>query len=403
MVDAAPFRALRYDPRVAGDALATSAPAYDDVGRFTYAHHRAVSPYTVLELLTPAGTPAYERWRRTGVLVEEPEPAVYVYEEHELRHGVPAVQRGVLVALGLAPLGSTVLPHEQVDVGRVADRLERLAAVPVDVAPVFALYRDAPAALTDLLTRPPARAPLVAMTDEAGIDHRIWPLTDPHDLATVREGFSDLRVVIADGHHRYVTALAFAAQRGAAHGDPPWARTLAYLVDVDRHGPVVLPVHRLLRRAPADLVDCLRADFRVEPGPADLDALATELAALDGVAYGLRLPDGRGLLLRAHDSAALRRRLPAERSPLWRQLDAAVLTGAVLPSLDLPDDAVEPAPDAAAAAGEVERGTAAALLLLRPVPAATVHELAAGGETLPPKTTSFRPKPRTGLILRSVV
>ena len=97
MVDAAPFRALRYEPAVAGDPATTSAPAYDELERFTYARHLQASPYTVLELLAPraesfaAAGAAYDRWRRTGVLVTDDRPGYYLYEEHELRHGVPAV------------------------------------------------------------------------------------------------------------------------------------------------------------------------------------------------------------------------------------------------------------------------------------------------------------------------
>lgn len=413
MVDAAPFRALRYDPAVAGDAALTSAPAYSDFERFTYARHRAASPYTVLELLAPrrGGTDAYaaagatlRRWRRTGVLVEDATPALYRYEEHELRGGTPTVQRGVLAAVALGPVDGSgdVLPHEDVLPERVGERLERLAAAPVDLAPVFMLYTDALPDLRALLASPPRQRPLVAFTDDAGVDHRVWRIAGP-DTHVVRTALSDTRVVIADGHHRYATALAFAASRtpGAAV-DPPWRRILGYLVDANDNGPVVLGVHRLLRTAPHDLIARLEHDFTIAPAAADPRALAASLVDAGEIAFGLRLP-GCGLLLRARAPAALRARLPPGRSARWRTLDAAVLLHAVLPPLRIPAADIEATPDAAGACSEVDAGAAAALVLLRPVTAATVHALAAAGERMPPKTTWFRPKPRTGLLLRPVV
>ncbi|MBA2318009.1 MAG: DUF1015 domain-containing protein [Euzebyales bacterium] len=410
MVDAAPFRGVRYDPQVAGDAETTSAPAYDDIERFAYARHRTASPYTVLELLAARGARGYadaggtlDRWWRTRVLVADPEPAFYRYEEHELRDGVPAVQRGLMVALRLEPLDGrgAVLAHEEVDPTRVEERLERLEAAPLDVSPVFAMYRDGPTELRDLLDRPPLSRPLVAASDETGTDHRIWRVGDAGDIALVRAALSTLRVVIADGHHRYATALAHAHRLGDA-ADSTAHRTLAYLVDAQVHGPRLEPVHRLLRSAPADLLDRLAADFTIEPGPADPRTLELRLRASRRCVFGLRLAEGRGYLLRPRDEDALRGRLPGDRSPAWRAVDAVILAAAVLGPLGVDPSAVEPRTDAAAAAAAVDGGQASALILVRPTTAAVVHEVAERGEPLPAKTTSFHPKPRTGLLMRAV-
>jgi uncharacterized protein (DUF1015 family) len=410
VVDAAPFRGVRYDPVVAGDAEATSAPAYDDVERFAYARHRTASPYTVLELLAARGARGYtdaggtlDRWWRTGVLVADPEPAFYRYEEHELRDGVPAVQRGLMVALSLEPLDGrgAVLAHEEVDPTRVQERLERLEAAPLDVSPVFVLYRDGPPELRELLDRPPRSRPLVAASDETGTDHRIWRVGDAGEIALVRAALSTLRVVIADGHHRYATALAHAQRLGDA-ADPAVHRTLAYLVDAEVHGPRLEPVHRLLRTAPADLLDRLAADFTIEPGPADPRTLELRLRATRRCVFGLRLAEGRGYVLRPRDEAVLQARLPADRSTAWRALDTVILTYAVLHPLGVDASAVEPRSDAAAATAAVDGGQASALVLVRPTTAAAVHELAERGEPMPAKTTSFHPKPRTGLLMRAV-
>lgn len=410
MVDAAPFRGVRYDAAVAGDPATTSAPAYDDLERFAYARHRTASPYTVLELLASRGDDGYaaagaalERWWRTGVLVRDPDPAFYRYEEHELRAGVPAVQRGILAAVKLEPLDGTgaVLAHEAVDPSRVEERLERLQAVPLDVSPVFAMYKDAPAALTAVLERPPSRPPVVAITDEDGIDHRVWALDEPRDLATIVAALTQVRVVIADGHHRYATAIAW-HRRETASGRIGSDRTLMYLVDAMTHGPRVLPVHRLVTALPENVLARLRQDFLLEPAPPDPRGLSLRLDAAAGRALALRLPGPRGLLLRARDDAALTAALPDNRSASWRALDTAVLDHVVLPGLGITPDQIAARSDAVTAAAEVDAGTAAGLFMVRPVDTGTVLRLAAAGEPMPAKTTSFRPKPRTGLVMRAL-
>jgi uncharacterized protein (DUF1015 family) len=415
VVDAAPFRAVRYDPRVSGDPGSTSAPAYDDVEPLAYARHRTASPYTVLELLAGgaaadaggyAGAGAsLERWRRTGVLVTEPDPAFYLYEEHALHGGVPTLQRGVLAAVAVTPLdaGGDVLPHEAIDAERVGDRLARLSAVPIDVSPVFGIYRGSDDALTALLSRRPRIPPIVAITDEDGTDHRIWALRDPAEMAVIRAGLQRTRVVIADGHHRYATAAAFAERMGGPiSGElPPWRRTLMYLVDTTLHGPRVEPIHRLVETMPPEAgqrLDGLVAREPVVPDPARIAQLVA--ARADGT-VGLLTHDGQGALLRIRDRAALAARLPAGRSATWRALDAALLDHGLLPAIGV--SKATPRSDPVTAGLDVRRTPGSALLLLAPVPASTVIALAEAGEPMPAKTTSFHPKPRTGLLLRDVL
>jgi uncharacterized protein (DUF1015 family) len=402
LVDAAPFRALRYDARVAGDPTTTSAPSYDEVEPHTYARHRTASPYTVLELLTGAAgdhaqaSAALERWRRTGVLVEDPDPAFYVYEEHELRHGVPAVQRGILAAVALEPLDGSgaVVAHEDVDPSRVRDRVERLRAVPVEVAPVFALYRGRDAALRDLLERPPRTPPVVAASDRDGTDHRVWALTDPEDAEVIRAGLADARAVIADGHHRYAAALDLARSGEGADGP---ARTLMYLVDLVEHGPVVQPIHRLLDAAgPLEVLDDL---FTRLPGPDEPGALAAVVAAAGSGVIGV-LHDRGAQLLQPRAPERVRALLPSGRSSTWQRLEAAVADHLIAPLLGA--RRTRHRTDVHRAAAEVLDAPDRVLLVLPPVPPGVVLDLAATGERMPPKTTSFHPKPRTGLVLRAV-
>lgn len=410
MVDAAPFAALRYDPAVAGDPAATSAPAYDLLDPVSYLTHRTASPYTVLELLAPDGAyrrsaELYERWRRSGVLVPE-SPAVYRYLEREHTDGGPTAQRGVLAAVRLEELGhGAVLPHEEIDTARMLDRLHRLEALPAELDPVYMILEDPPGELSALLAEVPAAPPVVVSSDEQGIDHLLWAWRERARLTRIRELLAGVRAVIADGHHRYARSLVYRDRQRARHAappgvEPPWERALAYLVDPHGEGTRVEAVHRLLAPvAPAQLA-VLEEDFRVEAAPSDPTRLLAQLHRTPGRAFGLLTSAGAGRLLRARDDAALGTRLPAGHSQEWRQLDTAVVTHALLPRLGLAPGAVTYRSDARQAAAEVTRLPDAALLLLRPTPMQTVLRLAGARELLPYKSTRFAPKPRAGLLLR---
>ena len=388
MVDAAPFRALRYDAAIAGDPASTSAPAYDDLGRFQYAQHRTASPYTVLELLAGGGDgyeqagAAFRRWLRTGVLIEDAEPAFYLYEIHELRHAVPAVLRGVLAAVAVS--GDTLLPHEGVDPRRVASRLDRIAAVPADLAPVFAVHTPAGDAFRRVVDAAPHARPVAAFTDEAGADHRIWPVTRPDLLRDLVEGLRDVRAVIADGHHRFASAVEL--QRRS----PQLTRTLAYLVDGATYGPELLPVHRLVEHVPADLVQRLGQDMVVRPVAPG--SAAHELALQRGPALGLQTAQGDWLLAPREPSPST----AADDRP-WRRIDAALFDEMVRPVL--PDAEVRYLPGDRAPASAAGN---AALFFLRAPALATVLACAEAGETMPAKSTWFRPKPRAGVVMRSL-
>lgn len=418
LVDVAPFTALRYDPAIAGSPAATSAPAYDLMDPMAYAQHRTANPYTVLELMGPddayeRSRQLFDRWRRTGVLVAEG-PALFRYEEHELVDALDSplldVQRGLLVALRLEPLdGGSVLPHEEVDPGRVEARLRMLEAVPAELDPVYLLLEDPPQELTALLTDDPPAPPIVAATDEAGTDHRIWAVEDPATQAEVARLLAGTRAVIADGHHRYARSLALRDrcragrapfEVGQVGAEPPWERVFAYLVDPRAGGPRVEAIHRLLSPIAPTQLEALLDDFDAYDAPSDPRALLAELGRKPGHAYGLVRSDGRAQLLRARDDVALRARLDRGRAQAWGRLDAAVLAEAVLPRLGLPSSAVRARVDAEAAVAEVTRSRDAAVLLLRPPDISTVMRLASAGERLPYKSTRFVPKPRTGLLLR---
>jgi uncharacterized protein (DUF1015 family) len=428
MVAAAPFRGLRFDPAVVGDHAQVTAPPYDVISPAARDAYEAMSPYNVVRLVLARPDPAGGRpdgpaaptgyrhvadllatWRAEGVLRRDRAPCLYVYEETYRLGGARRVQRGVLASVALDDTGTWVVPHERTMAAPVADRLRLLEATGVNLSPVFGVYAGAggPAAVLDDVT---ATEPALDCVDEIGFRHRLWPVADPDRIQAWCQRMATQRVLIADGHHRYRTSLAYRdAMRAARAGAPPddgagrvgpWDELLMFLVDADLHGPAVLAIHRLLADLDgATVLAGLGDDFDARPAASAADA-AERLGRLpeQAVAFGL-YAGGRSWLLVARDPAGL----AAEAGRDRRMLDVEVLHGPVLSKrLGVSDfeGRVAYESDLAAAVARVDEGAAASLVILRPARFGAVAEIAAGGETLPQKTTYFYPKPRDGLVMR---
>jgi uncharacterized protein (DUF1015 family) len=412
MVAAAPFRGLRFDPAVVGDPAMVTAPPYDIIGPEAREAYEAMSPYNMVRLILPrAGEdgrdryrPAGEllaRWRAEGALRLDTTPSLYVYEETYSLRGERRAQRGVLASVTLDETATWVLPHERTMAAPVADRLRLLEATGVNLSPVFGVYagEGRAAAVLDGVTGTPQALDCV---DDTGVGHRLWQVSDPETVAAWCRLLADRRVLIADGHHRYRTSLAYRdAMRAARPGVAgPWDELLMLLVDADLHGPAVLAIHRLLAGLDGEAVLAgLEADFHTRPvsSPDEAEAQLGALPA-DQVGFGL-YAGGRSWLLVARDPAAL----AAEAGRARRMLDVEVLHGPVLSKRLAVSDfehRVAYESDLAQAVRQVDGGAFASLVILRPARFAEVAAVAAGGEVLPQKTTYFYPKPRDGLVLR---
>jgi uncharacterized protein (DUF1015 family) len=408
-----PFRGLRYDPDRVGSLAAVTSPPYDVVVRPDgLLHLESADPHNIVRLILPqAATPdarneqaarTLRRWRAEGVLTADPEPGLYVYEQ---RDGDGLVQRGVIGALRVSdPDERVVLPHEDVMPHVVADRAALMRATHANFEPLLLTYRGDGGPTAALVETTAERPPLLATTTEDGFRHRLWQLTDPADLARVRSDLARHQALIADGHHRWATYRRLRAE----HPSPsPWDHGLVLLVDTARYPLRVRAIHRLLHDLPVDAaLAALEDRFRVRrldlPLPKALDALAE--AASEGNAF-LLAGDGAFHLVDRPDPGLLARTVPAERPEAWRTLDATVLHATLLPHVwHVPDDSaahVSYIHDTAATVEKAERdgGTA---VLMHPVREEVVRDLARQGVTMPRKSTSFGPKPASGLVLRAL-
>ncbi|MFF1343432.1 DUF1015 family protein [Streptomyces sp. NPDC058290] len=408
-----PFHGLRYVPERVGSLAAVTSPPYDVVVRPDGVDHlESADPHNIVRLILPqADTPAARNeqaartlhdWLAKGILSTDPEPALYVYEQR--KGGL--LQRGVIGALALTqPDAGIVLPHEDVMPDVVTDRAGLMRAASANLEPLLLTYRgDDPAAgAAEVVERTAGGPPLLATTTEDGFRHRLWAITDPADLAAVTADLGHRQALIADGHHRWATYLRLQEE----HQSPTaWDFGLVLLVDTARYPLQVRAIHRMLRRLPlADALAAVEGRFRVRPveGPLPLALEALADAAERGNAF-LLTGDGTFHLVTDPDLDLLERTVRRDRPEAWRRLDATVLHATLLDALwQIPDtpDQITYIHDAAATVAMAERhgGTA---VLLHPVREEVVRDLARQGVTMPRKSTSFGPKPATGLVLRSL-
>lgn len=429
----APFRGLRYVAERVGSLAAVTSPPYDVVVRPDGLRAlETADPYNIVRLILPqAGTPAdrhrqaaetLRRWQADGILAPDPEPALYVYEQRDGH----LLQRGIIGALRLSPREEgVVLPHEEVMPHVVEDRAALMRATAANLEPLLLAYRSdgSVTGAATVVERTVRARPLLSTTTEDGFSHHLWRVTDPAALAEIAADLRHRQALIADGHHRWATYLRLREER-AEPG--PWDFGLVLLVDTARYPLRVRPIHRLLHQlSPREALAALAGPEAAGPGSQGSpgsEGAAFRVRAVDGplpqaLATLAKAADepgaGNAFLLAGHggfhlldrpDPALLARTVPTGRPEAWRTLDATVLHSLLLQHLWKVPDApahIGYIHDAAAAVEQAERhgGTA---VLMHPVREGVVHDLARQGIAMPHKSTSFGPKPATGLVLRSL-
>lgn len=432
----APFRGTRYTDAV--DLSAVISPPYDVVGDDELARLRAAEPHNAVRLILPerddpapseeaTGSPGsghplahatgYDRaaraltgWLADGVLADDDRPALYVYEHAEPGpDGTPVpIQRGLVGGIGLSrPETGIVLPHEDVFPGPVEDRLRLMTATQANLEPIYLLYDGGGPAGTIVDDTAASGPPLAEAWTSARVRHRLWAITDPALLGTIAADLAPRRALIADGHHRYATYLRLRDRHHAAgHGAGPWDYGLTLLVDSLAYPPQLAAIHRVVPHLPPErAVRALHSTFTVEeldgPLPAWLHRLAK--AGAHGPAFVVA-GAGRGWLVTNPDPDSAGSAMPAERSPRWRALSTSVLQMLVIPKLwgiTENEETVRIVHHDAETAIRRAGATDATAVILPPLRVPDVTAVAADGEKVPRKSTSFGPKPPTGLVLRT--
>ena len=426
-----PFRGVRYDlSRVGGLANVTSPP-YDVIGPGSLERLLDASPYNVVRLILPTDAPGdagpgevvpsdlapgeiaagrLHDWLAEGVLAADDSPALYVYEQRGAGWG----QRGLI---GLVAVGTgAVHPHEGVMAGPVAGRRELMAKTRSNLEPILLVYNGGTGAdrrsglpvrgdasrLTDLTAD---GQPLACAVTDDGVTHRLWAVTDPGTQAAIAADLATRTALIADGHHRYAAYRELRAEMSGADGDAgPWDYGLAFLVDADEYPLRLGAIHRVLPGLSLpEAVERASGAFTVTAVSEETAFGRLAAAGAAGTAFLLAGDDGYWLLTNP-DERQVEAAMPAGASPRWRALDASVMQELLLAQLwsikdNVRDVLIAHDPAEAVRMAADSGGTA---VICNPMPLAAVIDIAAHGEQVPRKSTSFGPKPRTGLVLRTV-
>ncbi len=431
MAEIAPLTPLRYDlARLAGSGGLASvvAPPYDVIDAEQRAELAARHPHNVVKLILPEGEgdtkyerarELFEAWRKEGVLVRDEEPAFYRYDQTFTPPGGGArrTRRGFLGLVRLVDLDKgIVLPHERTLSGPKEDRLKLFRATRTNLSPGFLLYRDPERALDAPLA---TAKELAAFQTPDGVEHRLSKVTDKDALRTIVEVVAKSSLLIADGHHRYETALRYSKEAPKSTRErPEHAFFLEFFANGDDPDLVVFPTHRHVHSLPRfDFEEAQKGAselFDVTPLPPGasaevyVDALAK--SGKERPSLVMCAGDGRASLLALKVGIDLGKHpILGKRVPALRKTDVALLHMGILePVLGITPEAqaaktnIWYPQDAAAALAELRGGKGQTLFLMNGTPVSQVREVAEAGEVMPQKSTFFYPKVLTGLCIHTL-
>jgi len=437
-----PFQAWRYDPERVSVPSAVTQP-YDKITPAMQERYYQASPYNLVRIILGKRLPgdgdaenvytraaaSFQNWRQTGVLRQDPEPSIYRYSQTfrmpgEVPGGQTAAERRSFIALGRIedyPAG-VVFRHEQTLAKPKADRLDLLRASQAHFGQIFMLYSGA-GKVDALLDSVPAKnkAPDIDVTDEYDVVHRVWKISDPSVIASVQQQMRDRKLIIADGHHRYETALIYRKERrveaetGSGH-PAPYDSVMMTFVDMDRPvkdrpGLVILPTHRLvfglLSFSLAQFQAETRKFFNVEEVDAGIDAArATAILQHAGHAGTALLAVTAEHAFLLHSPTAIGTSLFGSLSLRQQALDVVQLHKCLLEGvLKISEEAIRNQTnvsycrEAAEALMQARSGKVQVAFLMNPVRMEQVRDIALAGEVLPQKSTDFYPKLLSGLTI----
>ncbi len=440
MAKIAPFRGIVYNQTKAGNLEALVCPPYDIISPSGQQELYDKSRYNVVRLEFGQDTPQdtdrdnrytraatlFNQWLQSGVLLQSDTPAIYVYEMEHIRGGVIRRLRGFVCRVKIEDFDSgVVLPHENTLSGPKADRLNLLRTCRANFSHIYSLYSDPEARISSILakiTRPAG----TEVSNGDGALHRLWTMTDKADIDAISREMADKSFFIADGHHRYETALNFRNEQrkaaGTFSGNESYNFVTMYLARLEDPGLTILPAHRALFNLPAfnerkfedDLnrfFNMERFDFDERSEPAYRSKVIDKMAAQaeESHVFGMRLKGHNSYYLLTLRNETDMDRLIPDKSPAYRKLDVSILHHLVIDKLlgvkmetHKLGTNIDYLKEASEAVKRVQEGSADVIFFMNPTKVSEVKNVAAAGERMPQKATYFYPKLLTGLVMNKI-
>jgi uncharacterized protein (DUF1015 family) len=437
MAQIAPFRGLRYNPSKISDLGSVVIPPYDVISAAEQQAFHAASPHNMIRIELGEALPGDDErnnphtraaeylkgWQEEAVLLRDPRPVLYYYElDYTVPPGSVRTRYGFICALRLEDFSSGgVKPHEKTFQAVKDERLGLMMTCHANLSPIFALYSDPGEAVDQILRKGLEPPPAMKFRDRNGMEHRIWPVDDQEILREVSERMLDKAIFIADGHHRYETALSYRAIRrdrfGAERTRAPYEYVLMYLSNLNQGGLTILPTHRMLRNMGA--IEPERFLKSVE-GFFDVMTCAASESGITAWREGLRLCGERKETMFgfAHQGGGALYLLRAKQHPVMDYLagigvsevlcplDVVVLDQVVLKrimglseSFLANENNIHFKHDLEEGLADIQSGKYAAGFFINATRIDQVQEVANAGLIMPHKATYFYPKVGSGLVI----
>lgn len=434
MADIFPFHGVRYNEELVKDFATVVCPPYDVISPQQEAELYKASKHNFIRIEQGRQTPqdtdednkytraavSFEKWLEQGVLTKDDKSAIYLHEHTFKWQGKSYSRRGIFARVRLEEWDAMVVrPHESTMTVAKQDRMMLLAALKANTSPVFCLYEDAESKIKGLLDGQAGNAAEMSFTESNGESHRIWAITDETALAALTASFKEKPLYIADGHHRYETALTYRRQRRASSpadsSDAPYNFVMMSLVGFSDPGLLILPPHRLLRGLSKPKLDALpdklelffdvkKLSLKDSAVWQEVDSLFAEKGKTRLIVCGLN--ESELLMLTLKDPVAAGKMMPCFHSDAYKRLDVSVVDHVILEELLETSSGEETRIDynynRLETVQSVADGEYQLAFILKPLAAEVIKEIADAGDRMPRKSTYFYPKPPSGLLLYSL-
>ena len=426
MATVKPFRGMRYNTEKAGKLSELCCPPYDIISEKERLSYIAANEYNVIRLELPKdGDDVYhsagdilDKWRAEGVLIHEDKPAVYIYEEEFNAYNKRRSIKGIIARVKIEEFSrGVILPHEFTLSKAKTDRFNLMKATNCNFSQIYALYMDEEHTTLNTIDELSNCAPDCKFTDDDRITHKLWIVTDEEVISKLVNDFTDRRLYIADGHHRYETALNYrdyCRKNGISKEGDPQDYQMIYLVDMEHPGLVVFPTHRMVRDLKKfdknNILSACEEYFEITKFK-NVSNLNSELAKqykLGKKAFGFYVGRGEWYLLVLKDINVMAKALP-ELSAASQQLDVSVLHTLILEKV-MGIDKENMANQInltytkffEEAVMKVDKGEFQCSFILNPTRVTEIRDVAAAGEKMPQKSTYFYPKMITGMVMNDL-
>lgn len=433
----APFKGILYNPEKIEDFSKVVAPPYDVISPEGQERLYQKSEHNIVRLdfgkVSPSDTDSnnrytraateFERWRNDGILTRDERPSIYIYEQdYRLKDGTLKTRKGFMSLVRLEDFDSgIILPHERTLSGPKTDRLNLMKATGANFSPIFSLYSDPAMRTNALLSTASQKPPLMTVQGEDGVVNRVWKLTDETVIGSLVREMGDKMIFIADGHHRYETALNF--RNGMRDKHPGYTGlegfnfTLMYFSNMDDAGLTVFPTHRLIYGVggfdPSKFRERLSDNFDIEkfPLPSSRDAMTSLVRKIqdkgnNSHSFGIYATGWDHSAIVTLKDEGIMDRLVIEHSSAYRRLDVTILHTLIIERIlgiskesQERKENLEYIQDEGDGVSKVSSGERQILFILNPTKVSEVEEVARAKDKMPQKSTYFYPKLLTGLVI----